>query len=194
MMLKKQTVWLLTMLSLVVVLSVYYVTTPDGMKDNVAFVNQNENEANKGEDKQTAKSDDGTEVKTEEANDGTLTSSISSDDVFTALRLEIEDERNRLREELNTIVASANATAEQKSEALDKIQKLSALAEKEAMLETLIKSRGYEDVLVRADGEQVRVIVKAKERSTKAANEIMQLVYSEIREVRDVAVEFQPQQ
>lgn len=30
-MLKKQTVWLLTMLSLVVVLSVYYVTTPDKM-------------------------------------------------------------------------------------------------------------------------------------------------------------------
>ncbi|MGR5918209.1 SpoIIIAH-like family protein [Bacillus pacificus] len=30
-MLKKQTVWLLTMLSLVVVLSVYYVTTPEKM-------------------------------------------------------------------------------------------------------------------------------------------------------------------
>ncbi len=32
-MLKKQTVWLLTMLSLVVVLSVYYVTTPEKMNN-----------------------------------------------------------------------------------------------------------------------------------------------------------------
>jgi len=193
MMLKKQTVWLLTMLSLVVVLSVYYVTTPDGMKDNVAFVNQDGNKTANLEDGKTANNDEGAKVKTEEADDETLTSSISSDDVFTALRMEIEDQRNRLREELNAIVASTSATAEQKSEALDKIQKLSTLAEKEAMLETLIKSKGYEDVLVRADEEQVRVIIKAKDRSTKAANEIMQLVYSEIREVRDVAVEFQPE-
>ncbi|KPD01161.1 Stage III sporulation protein AH [Geobacillus sp. BCO2] len=36
-MLKKQTVWLLTMLSLVVVLSVYYVTAPKNMNNSPAF-------------------------------------------------------------------------------------------------------------------------------------------------------------
>ena len=38
-MLKRQTVWLLTMLSLVVVLSVYYVTAPKDMNDNIDFTN-----------------------------------------------------------------------------------------------------------------------------------------------------------
>ncbi|EQB95096.1 hypothetical protein GA8_13760 [Geobacillus sp. A8] len=45
-MLKKQTVWLLTMLSLVVVLSVYYVTAPKNMNDSPAFT------ANKKTEKQ----------------------------------------------------------------------------------------------------------------------------------------------
>ncbi|WP_027407750.1 SpoIIIAH-like family protein [Anoxybacteroides tepidamans] len=191
-MLKKQTVWLLTMLSLVVVLSVYYVTAPKDMNDSVAFMNE-QNKASETGKKSTTK--DGADVAVEEteAKGGKATSSIASDDVFTELRMQIEDERSRLRDQLNAIVASSNATPEQKSDAYEKIQKLEALAEKEATLETLIKSKGgYEDVLVRADGDTVRVTVKAKQRSAKAANEIIQLVKSEISDMQDIAVEFQP--
>jgi stage III sporulation protein AH len=185
MMLKKQTVWLLTMLSLVVVLSVYYVTTPEGTNENVAFVNQTK--------EKTTETNGDAKVTVEETEDGKVTSGIASDDLFTALRLQIEDERNKLREDLNAIVASAEATAEEKSKALDKIQKLADISEKEAVLETLIKSKGYEEVLVRLDGEEVKVIVKAQEHSKQAANEIIQLVAKEVGEAQDVAVEFQPQ-
>ncbi|ANB59614.1 SpoIIIAH-like family protein [Anoxybacteroides amylolyticum] len=188
-MLKKQTVWLLTMLSLVVVLSVYYVTAPKNMNDSVAFMND-QTKTNSGKDK--AKGTD-VAVQETEAKDEKVTSSIASDDVFTALRLQIEDQRSRLRDQLNAVVASTSATAEQKSEAMDKIQQLEALAEKEATLETLIKSKGgYEDVLVRADGDTVRVTVKAKKSSKQAANEIIQLVKSELNDMQDIAVEFQP--
>ncbi|QPA33218.1 SpoIIIAH-like family protein [Thermaerobacillus caldiproteolyticus] len=191
-MLKKQTVWLLTMLSLVVVLSVYYVTAPKEMNDNVAFTN---NEKVSDVKDPTAEKE-GAEVaveETTEAKDGKVTSSVADDDVFTALRMQIEDERSRVREQLNDIVASANATPQQKSEAMDKIQQLETIAEKEATLETLIKSKGgYEDVLVRADSDQVKVTVKAKKLSAKEANEVIQLVKSEMKDVDDVTVEFQP--
>ncbi len=40
MLLKKQTVWLLTMLSLVVVLSVYYITSPEQKSNDLAAVEQ----------------------------------------------------------------------------------------------------------------------------------------------------------
>ncbi|HZG60464.1 MAG TPA: SpoIIIAH-like family protein [Anoxybacillus sp.] len=188
-MLKKQTVWLLTMLSLVVVLSVYYVTTPEGTNENVAFVNQQKEETKE----KATETNSEEKVTVEETEDGKVTSGIASDDLFTALRLQIEDERNKLREDLNAIVASAEATAEEKSKALDKIQKLADISEKEAVLETLIKSKGYEEVLVRVEDEEVRVTVKAKELSKQAANEIIQLVEKEISEAQNVAVEFQPQ-
>jgi stage III sporulation protein AH len=189
MMLKKQTVWLLTMLSLVVVLSVYYVTAPKDMNDSTAFTSHEDVTKQKESDKDQAD----VAVEEMEPKDGKVTSSVSSDDVFTALRMQIEDERSRLRDQLNAIVASANATAQQKSEALDKIEKLQALAEKEATLETLIKSKGgYEDVLVRAEDDQVRVTIKAKEHSKKSANEVIHMVKNEIPEANDVTVEFQP--
>ena len=105
-MLKKQTVWLLTMLSLVVVLSVYYVTAPKEMGDSPAFT------ANE----KTGKTKEQPSVAVEEAGakDKPSTAGETGDDLFMALRMKIEDERSRLRDELNAIVASANATAEEK--------------------------------------------------------------------------------
>ncbi len=44
MLLKKQTVWLLTMLSLVVVLSVYYITSPEQQTTNMANVEEKSKE------------------------------------------------------------------------------------------------------------------------------------------------------
>lgn len=181
-MLKKQTVWLLTMLSLVVVLSVYYVTAPKEMGNSPALT---ANEKTEKPAKQPSVAVEETGAKKEP--------STAGDDLFTALRMKIEDERSRLRDELNAIVASANATEEEKSEALDKIEKLQALSEKEATLETLIKSKGgYEDVLVRADDNQVRVTIKAKQSSSKSANEVIHMVKKEIPDAQYVTVEFQP--
>lgn len=186
-MLKKQTVWLLTMFSLVVVLSVYYVTSPQ-LTEEVAF--EQKEEANNEKDLKPTD-----EVMQEEvANEEEVTveqNNATSDDLFTALRLEIEDERSKLRQELNAIVASNNVSAEEKNKAIDRLQQLSNIAEKEAVLETLIKSKGYDDALVRAHENQVHITVKAKEHSEKAANEIIQLVQSEFGRVQDVAVRFQ---
>lgn len=179
MLLKKQTVWLLTMLSLVVVLSVYYITTPEQKATNMATV---ENQAKEKKSADSTVSDDGK----------TVISGVASDEVFEALRLELEDQRNEMKEQLNEIMASTDLTAEKRSEAYDQMKKLDELAKKENVLETLIKTMGYDDALVRADGEKVRITVKAKDHSASAANDIIQLVRTEIGELENVVVDFQP--
>ena len=45
MLLKKQTVWLLTMLSLVVVLSVYYITSPEQQQNELAVVDEKQEQS-----------------------------------------------------------------------------------------------------------------------------------------------------
>ncbi|NWQ39953.1 SpoIIIAH-like family protein [Bacillus sp. EB106-08-02-XG196] len=184
MLLKKQTVWLLTMLSLVVVLSVYYITSPEQKSNELAAVKQEE----KADQKET-KTDTETEVK-----DGdTVISQVAGDEEFEALRLELQDERSELKEQLNTVVATTDLPADQRSEAVDQMKKLSEIAQKEEMLETLIKAMDYEDALVRADGSTVKIIVKSKKESSKSeANAIIQMVKKEIGETNFVAVEFQP--
>lgn len=195
MLLKKQTVWLLTMLSLVVVLSVYYMTTPESPQSNVAVVDQQEENTNKEVVKEDAKEPAKEDTKKENAKSTTesktTVSNVESDELFTALRLELIDERSKLKEELQEVAASKNVSATEVSKAMDKIDQLSELAEKEAVIETLIKSKGYEDALVRADGSEVNITVKTEKHSKAKANEIIQLVKKELGQ-KEVAVEFQP--
>lgn len=187
MLLKKQTVWLLTMLSLVVVLSVYYITSPEQKGADLATTD----EENKSE-VQT----ESTEGQTENAEevisgDNAVISSIASDEMFAALRLDQEVERSKLKEDLSIVMGQTDLPTEERSAAKDQLDQLDEIAQKEQMLETLIRAMNYEDVLVRADGKEVLITVKSDKPSPKAANEIIQEVYKEIGQLESVAVEFQ---
>ncbi|WML45250.1 SpoIIIAH-like family protein [Neobacillus sp. PS3-40] len=184
MLLKKQTVWLLTMLSLVVVLSVYYITSPEQKGNDITAVQQNAKDQLDSKQAQAAK-------KTVDKSGKTIVSQVS-DDTFDALRLQLEDQRSQQKEDLQAQVASTDLPADKRSEAYDQMQKLSETAQKEEVLETLIKTLGYEDALVRADAGKVNITVKSKKKhSATAANDIIQLVKKEI-DTNFVAVEFQP--
>ncbi|QNG61848.1 SpoIIIAH-like family protein [Bacillus sp. PAMC26568] len=202
-MLKKQTVWLLTMLSLVVVLSVYYITTPEETKQDVALTGA---EAEKGEKAEAAKDigkevtedekggvteDEKGEVTVEEAEDGTVVS-VSNDDLFAAIRMQLEDSRNERKENLEDTIVSKDASAAEKSAAKDEINAIDEADATEEMLETFIKAKGYDDALVRIDGQKVQVTVKAEKSSKTEANKIIQLVSSEMEDMKDVAVTLQP--
>ncbi|HWJ76844.1 MAG TPA: SpoIIIAH-like family protein [Niallia sp.] len=164
MLLKKQTVWLLTMLSLVVVLSVYYITSPEGKINDLA-----------SSDKQTenVKKD---EAGAEKTSENTVTTT-DSEAVFEQMRLDLMEERDKQKEELVAIQGSAEKTAEEKNQATEKIKELQEISDNEKIMESLIKAENYEDVLVQtSDDGTVNVTVKTDELSAEAANDIVQLV------------------
>ncbi|MFD1018705.1 SpoIIIAH-like family protein [Thalassobacillus hwangdonensis] len=181
-MVKKQTVWLLTMLSLMIVLSVYYMTAPEG--DEMTFINDDGWELN----------EDGEEASTDgDATGDTVISQMSTDEMFVALRMEAENKRDELHEMYSSIVASTNSSSKEKNEALEQMQQLQEMQHKESVLETNIQANAeYEDVLVRAEDEKVHVTVKANELSNQETNAIMKMVYDEFGE-KTVIVQFQPQ-
>ncbi|PFV85757.1 stage III sporulation protein AH [Bacillus sp. AFS059628] len=215
-MLKKQTVWLLTMLSLVVVLSVYYVTTPDKMntaspttgekigqekqgtdkavtneapKETPKKENTNKETSNKETNKETNKKESANkETSKKEAN----VTVQSSDENFTALRMQMEDQRSEQKARLQEVMNSAKSSATEKSKAKDNFDAITTMETKQELLETVIKSQGgYQDALVRADGTDIKVTVKAAKHSQKEANKIIQLVRSEGGS-KDVGVKFDP--
>lgn len=216
-MLKKQTVWLLTMLSLVVVLSVYYVTTPDKMNTaspatgekigqekqgtDKAVTNEapkkettNKETSNKETNKETDKKENAnkeTSNKETSKKDANVTVQ-SSDENFTALRMQMEDQRSEQKARLQEVMNSAKSSATEKSKAKDNFDAITTMETKQELLETVIKSQGgYKDALVRADGTDIRVTVKAAKHSQKEANKIIQLVRSEGGS-KDVGVKFDP--
>ncbi|WP_342715705.1 SpoIIIAH-like family protein [Bacillus paramycoides] len=221
-MLKKQTVWLLTMLSLVVVLSVYYVTTPDKMNTASPTTGEKIGQEKQGTDKavtneapketpkkeNTSKETTNKETtnkettnketdKKESANKETSKKEAnvtvqSSDENFTALRMQMEDQRSEQKARLQEVMNSAKSSATEKSKAKDNFDAITTMETKQELLETVIKSQGgYKDALVRADGTDIKVTVKAAKHSQKEANKIIQLVRSEGGS-KDVGVKFDP--
>ncbi|AND09508.1 SpoIIIAH-like family protein [Bacillus thuringiensis] len=211
-MLKKQTVWLLTMLSLVVVLSVYYVTTPDKMNTASPATGEKIGQEKQGTDKavtneapkETPKKENTSKETTNKETDkkentkketskkeGNV-SVQSSDENFTALRMQMEDQRSETKAKLQEVMNSSKSSATEKSKAKDNFDAITTMETKQELLETVIKSQGgYPDALVRADGTDIRVTVKAAKHSQKEANKIIQLVRSEGGS-KDVGVKFDP--
>ncbi|KHF39544.1 SpoIIIAH-like family protein [Halalkalibacter okhensis] len=199
MVLKKQTVWLLTMLSLIIVLSVYYVQSPGPVPgEEVAF---DELQEDSEMDLEEMVDGDANEVvvnvaeeldeaEAEETESGVI-SSISTNEAFATIRMELQASRDRMAEEYTQIVASQDASAEMKSQAHDKSIELQRLSQKEHQLETLIVAKGFEDVLVMAEEDQVRVIVQTEELSREQANEILSMTYDHLGSNNTVTVAHQ---
>ncbi|RFU69791.1 SpoIIIAH-like family protein [Peribacillus saganii] len=190
MLLKKQTVWLLTMLSLVVVLSVYYLTSPEPNQTNMAATGQKEDKQKEATQENVVQTEEKGTEKAEGAASKTITTT-ADDEAFEAMRLEIEDERSRLREELTAVMANTDLSAEERNKAHESIKQLSDISVKEGMLESLIVSMDYNAALVKIDGEDVNVTVKSdKKLSNAAVVDIINLVSKELDDTLNVAVDF----
>jgi len=200
-MLKKQTVWLLTLLSLMIVLSVFYMQSPD--QDDLSFIfKENEN----GEAEMTSNDllglDDGLilnseldelESSEEDGQDEIDFSSISADEeLFTFIRMQLAESRSSQIEQLESVVASSATSAEEKNNAIESMQEIDQLSTKELIVEESLKTdHGYPDVLVRTVDDNVIVTVKADQLSDTEANQIMRTVYDEFGTMQ-VQVKFQP--
>lgn len=192
MLLKKQTVWLLTMLSLVVVLSVYYLTSPESSKDSATTQQQMKDDQleNKamGENSKSNAKVTGKDAKTNSEASVKIT---SGDDEFDAIRMQIDDERSKLSEELMKKVGNPNLSTEEINKAYEAVQQLSETKVEENILEGMIVSMNYDAALVRIEGKNVKVTVRAKEHTAADANKIIRLVRGEITDANDIVVDFQ---
>ena len=172
---KKRTVWFLTLVSLVAVISVFYI-----FEDNTPNI-------------LSIFSDDAiNETDILGVNKDTTQPVNSESDLFQEVRLEQANKRSQLKEQLTQKIASDQSTAEEKNTAFNEMDELIKLESSEAMLEMLIKSIGYSDALVRIDEEKVMVTVMSDEISNKQASEIMYIVRSEFNDYVNVQVKFEP--
>src|SRR5699024_3085087 len=177
-MLKKQTIWLLTMLSLMIVLSIVYMTSDS---DDLAYIDEGTQETSQPE---------ATEDTDVEVDDVT---NLGKDELFTTIRMNLQDERNMKKDRLNEGVAASNSTSEEKNDALNDINDLEQVSRKEYIIEKSIMSQAeYQVVLIISDEEIVNVHVKVDELSNKEANNIMQMVRDEFGDDLKVDVNFQP--
>ena len=152
----------MTLFSLVLVLSVYYVTMP-----NELLVANNSSNTVKEE-----------KVLIEEAN------------IIETLKS--EDNNNTLEEinKLKTTIADSKTSAEDRNKAFDELKLLNQISSKEELLEEKIKNIHNLDSFIKIDGDQVRVVIDSDEHSNTLANKIMRTVQDNFDTKQYISVQF----
>ena len=161
-MINKKNLWFLTLFSLVLVLSIYYVTMP-----NEIFDKELENKAN-----------DNTVVSSEES---TLVAALKVED-----DTEVMNQINKLKEKLT----DNSITTEEKNTVFEELKLLNNRASKEETLEVKIKEVCNCENFVKIDGDNVRVILDSSDNSVSTANKIMRLVQNEFDDKMYISVKY----
>ena len=166
-MINKQNLWFLTLFSLILVLSVYYVTMPNDLLSK-AVTSQGTEEKN-------------TQVKK-------TVEKVSS---LAAMRVSLEEERQSLMDDLQEQLTSDTISSEEKNNAYEQLKYLNTLQSKEQELEKQIKKELKLDSFVKIDNTDVSVVCVSSKHDSNLANSIMRLIQSNYEDKMYITVKFQ---
>lgn len=163
-MINKQNMWFVTLFSIILVLSIYYVTISDNTLQEI--IDNTEQTVAK-------------EVQVEES------------DVLVALRVSSDEEVLAEMEKLQTILLDETASIEEKNDAYNSLQALNSNKGKESKIEELILTEFKYKSFVKIKNDQINITIANNEHSAELANNIIKKV-QELYETRMyITVKFQ---
>lgn len=169
-MINKKSIWFLTLFSLILVLSVYYITMPSEL-----LLNTNGNYTQEPEGSEVA---NGKEPE------------IIESTVLVALRVEAEEELKNEMQKLQSILTNTDSSTEQKNDAYNKMKNLNVQRGKENELEAKLKEVYNLEAFVKIKDGAVEVVVKSQDHSKDLANKIMRTLQEKFETEMYITVKF----
>ena len=170
-MINKQSLWFLTLFSLILVLSVYYITMP-----NELLLTNNSNYLKTEE---TGGEQENIEVNVEES------------EILVTMRVNLEEERNATIADLRSTLTSEDATGEEKNNAYEQIKYITDLTGQEEKLEQKLKKDFGLESFVKMDGNEIKVVAVKDKHDVTLANNIMQSIQAEFDNKVYITIKFQ---
>ena len=161
-MINKQSLWFLTLFSIILVLSVYYIAMP-----NNTLATLKENDTNKE------------------------TLNITESDALTSLRVESDEETQTTMNELQSILLNEKSSLEEKNNAYEKIQNINFNKSKEESIEKLITDNFKLQSFVKIDKDNIKITISKKEHDVALANQIIRKIQEEYTNKMYITVKFQ---
>ena len=172
-MINKQGLWFLTLFSLILVLSIYYITMPDQM-----FLTNNGNVT--GTDDENNSLEDDTPV----------SSTIDESSYLSVLKVELESTRDEQKAALEEIINSKESTKEEKNNAYEELKTLNNNKGLEETITKKIKDDLELESFVEITNDEVLVVVEKDSHDVALASQIMNLVQQEFTDKVSVSVRF----
>ena len=168
-MINKRSLWFLTLFSLILVLSVYYITMPSEL---------------------LMATNNGSKDETE-----TVSATTENEESAELVALRVESEEKMLDEitELKKVLTDSNSTTEEKNKAFEKMQELNKNRGTEESIENKIQNEFNLKSFVSIDETSVSVVIDSKEHDKELANKIMRAVQEEFETTMSISVKFQKQ-
>ncbi len=163
-MINKQNLWFLTLFSLILVLSVYYITMPNDLLLN----------------------DSNNKVVTKKSKDASVKETSS----LIAMRVSLEEERQEKMVNLQEKLTDDKATTDEKNNAYEQLKYLNQLQGEEENLEKQIKEKLELDSFVKIDNKNIEVVAIKEKHDSSIANNIMRLVQSNYEDKMYITVTF----
>lgn len=164
-MINKQNMWFVTLFSLILVLSIYYVTISDDTLTDI--VNSSKSE-----------------TVSEEVN-------VDESDILVALRVSADEEVLAEMEKLQTILLDETATIEEKNDAYNSLQTLNSNKGKESQIEELIAKEFNFKSFVKIKNDHINITISADEHSTEIANNVIKKVQELYENRMYITIKFQ---
>ena len=163
-MINKRSLWFLTLFSLILVLSVYYITMPSEL---LMATNKEDTE--------------------------TVSASVENEESAELVALRVEAEEKMLDQitELKNVLTDSKSTTEEKNKAFEKMQELNKNRGTEEKIENKIKNEFNLKSFVSIDETSVSVTVDSTKHDKELANKIMRLVQGEFETSMSISVKFQ---
>ena len=160
-MINKQSLWFVTLFSLIIILSIYYFSSGE--------TNLSMPTISKSESVVASKADDSNISVLKVTDDEAAVSKIS---------------------ELQSILLDTEASLEEKNDAYDQLDAMKNRKTKENELSTLIKNEFKYDNFVMINDNQVNVVISSVEHSNEIANKIIKKVQEQFKENVYVTIKF----
>lgn len=169
-MINKKNLWFLTLFSLILVLSVYYITMPSELllTSNGNYINTNKSSADETEP----------------------TISLEESELITALRVSADEELMQELDALKEVLTNTESSVDDKNNAFEKMKTLNINKGEETKLEKKLLDEMQLKTFVKINGDQIKVVVDQKEHDTTVANNIMRSVQSNFDKKMYITVQF----
>ena len=161
-MINKQSLWFVTLFSLIIVLGIYYFAagqtslTVDSLKSSKSYVARNS----------------------------------TKNDAISVLKVSENESNIEKIDELQTILLDEKATLEEKNDAYDELEVISKNLSEENKITELIKKDFKLKSFVKLNGNEINVTISSNVHNTELANERMRKVQSLYEENKFVTVKF----
>jgi hypothetical protein len=160
----KQNLWFITLFSIVLILSIYYISIPNNLLEEY----------------------------TSSSGDSNNTSEVVNESsILVSLRVQDDEETLNTINELNTILLDKNKSNEEKNTAYESLKSINETKGLEEQIETMLKDEFKYDSFVKISKDQINIVISSSEHNKDIANNIIKKVQSMYNTKKYITIKFQ---